>query len=332
MPEDLPRRYGFSLPVAGSLQDNVEVAVEAERLGYDDVWIADTGGWDPFMLASMIGARTQRLRIGTAIVGVFARTAPALAASAATLAAQVGAGRVVLGLGASSPAIVANWAGIPFDRPLSRVRDTAIVVRQALSGQKTDYDGPAVSSHGYRLPPDLQHEIPIWTAVQRPRSAGVAAEVADGIITAQAPLRAIPMLLAEVAARRKGFGKSGGVPSVARIQTHVTDDVESAVAMARPRLAPYLATPIYNPFIGYCGFEREAQEIRAGWEARDRARTNAAVSDQLVREIVVIGDAGYCRERLARYHEAGLTTPMVNPVAADAAAALSTLRDMAPGE
>jgi len=332
VPENLPRRYGFSLPVAGSLQDNIEIAAEAEKLGYDDVWIADTGGWDPFMLASMIGARTQSLRIGTAIVGVFARTAPSLAASAATLAGQIGAGRVILGLGASSPAIVANWAGMPFDRPLSRVRDTAMVVRQALSGQKTNYDGPAISSHGYSLPPDLQYAIPIWTAIQRPRSASIAAEVADGVITAQAPLRAIPMLLAEVRARRTDLGKSGAIPSVARIQTHVTGDVEAAIAMARPRLAPYLATPIYNPFIDYCGFEQEAQEIRAGWEARDRARTNGAVSDQLVREIVVIGDAGYCRDRLARYHQAGLTTPMVNPVAADAAGALSTLRDMAPGQ
>lgn len=330
MPEKLPRRYGFSLPVAGSLQENIEIAVEAENLGYDDVWLADTGGWDPFMLASMIGARTERLRIGTAIVGVFSRSAPALAAGAGTLAAQIGTGRVVLGLGASSPAIVANWAGIPFERPLSRVRDTAIVVRQALSGQKTSYEGPATSSHGYSLPPDLQHEIPIWTAVQRPRSATVAAEVADGIITAQAPLRAIPVLLAEVAARREALGKPGLLPSVARIQTHVTSDVEAAVAMARPRLAPYLATPVYNPFIEYCGFAREAEQIRAGWQARDRAATSAAVSGELVMEIVVIGDATYCRERLASYHEAGLTIPMVNPVAADAAGALSTLRDMAP--
>jgi probable F420-dependent oxidoreductase len=331
MPEKLPRRYGFSLPVAGSLQDNIEIAAEAEKLGYDDVWLADTGGWDPFMLASMIGARTERLRIGTAIVGVFSRTAPALAASVATLAGQIGAGRVILGLGASSPAMVANWAGIPFERPLSRVRDAAIVVRQALSGQKTSYDGLAISSHGYSLPPGMQHEIPVWTAVQRPRSAAVAAEVADGIITAQAPLRAIPMLLSEVAARREELGKPDPLPSVARIQTHVTGDVEAAVAMARPRLAPYLATPVYNPFIEYCGFAREAQDIRAGWQARDRGATSAAVSDELVREIVVIGSTAYCRERLASYHEAGLTIPMVSPVAADAAAALSTLRDMAPG-
>src|ERR1700744_1649681 len=132
MPQPLPSRHGFSLPVAGSLQQNIEIAVEAERLGNDAVWLAAAGGWDPFMLASMIGATTDRLRIGTAIVGVFARTATALAASTATLAEQIGADRVILGLGASSPAIVTNWAGIPFERPLSRVRDAAGVVSQAL--------------------------------------------------------------------------------------------------------------------------------------------------------------------------------------------------------
>jgi alkanesulfonate monooxygenase SsuD/methylene tetrahydromethanopterin reductase-like flavin-dependent oxidoreductase (luciferase family) len=331
MLETTPRRAAFSLPVAGTLAENLEIAVAAEQAGYDDVWLADTGGWDPFLLASLIGERTRQLRIGTAIIGVFSRTAPAIAASVATLADQIGPGRVVLGLGSSSPAMVEGFAGLAFRRPLSRVRDTAAIVRQALSGQKTDYDGAAISSHGYRLPAGLQHDIPVWTAVQRPASARLAAEIADGVITAQAPLRAIPMLLREVAAARQELGRTGPVGVVARIQVHVTTDVAGAVAQAKARLAPYLATPVYNPFIEYCGFAGEAAGIRAGWAARDRDRTTAAVSGELAREIVVIGDAGYCRERLAQYAAAGVSIPMVNPVAADAATALATLQALAPG-
>src|SRR5690606_22699736 len=126
------------------------VAQRAEELGYESLWIADVGGPDPFVVAAAAAAVTSRVRIGTAVIPAYTRTPPVIAGAAASCA-ELAPGRFILGIGASSENIVQNWSGIPFRRPLTRVRETVTTVRQILAGERTNFSGRTLSSHGYRL-------------------------------------------------------------------------------------------------------------------------------------------------------------------------------------
>jgi alkanesulfonate monooxygenase SsuD/methylene tetrahydromethanopterin reductase-like flavin-dependent oxidoreductase (luciferase family) len=145
------------------------------------------------------------------------------------------------------------------------------------------------------------------------------------------PVEAVPRMLEHA---RAGAARGGRDPAalevVARVQVCVTDQVAAVRELLRPTLGPYFATSVYNRFVAWCGFEEEAREILAGWTARDRAGTNRAVSDEMVDRIAIIGPAGHCRERIEAFREAGVTTPMVAPVAADEAGARAVLEALAP--
>ena len=127
----------------------VELARRAEEeWNYDAVWLAETGGAESFALGGAIANVTQRIDIGTAIVPTYNRTPAVLAMGAGTLA-QLSDERFILGLGTSSHAIIQQWNGVPFEAPLARMRDSVAILRQALSGEKTDYAGSTIESNGF---------------------------------------------------------------------------------------------------------------------------------------------------------------------------------------
>jgi alkanesulfonate monooxygenase SsuD/methylene tetrahydromethanopterin reductase-like flavin-dependent oxidoreductase (luciferase family) len=145
-------RLAITLPVPGmDARACVELARRAEReWGYDAIWLAETSGPDSFALAGALAMATERATIGTAIVPVYNRTPAVLAMSAATVQ-QLSGGRFVLGLGSSSHAIIGDWNGVAFERPLAHVRESVAILRQALAGKKTDFDGEVFRSKGFRL-------------------------------------------------------------------------------------------------------------------------------------------------------------------------------------
>src|SRR5204862_7642946 len=136
-------------------------------------------------------------------------------------------------------------------------------------------------------------------------------EIADGAILSFMPAKAVPRMLAHV---RTGAARAGRdaaeLEVVARFQTVVTDDVPAARAAIRQMMGPYFATSVYNRFVAWCGFAEEARAIDAAWRARDRARTVAAVTDDMVDRLAIIGTPGHCRQQLAGFGEAGVTPPL----------------------
>lgn len=324
------KRIAASLPVPPDLPMCQRVAARAEELGYESLWIADVGGPDPFVVAAAAAAVTRRVRIGTAVIPAYTRTPPVIAGAAASCA-ELAPGRFVLGIGASSENIVQAWSGIPFRRPLTRVRETVTTVRSILAGERTDVSGRTLSSHGYRLlmrtpaPP-----IPIHVGALMPPMLELAGEIADGVTLNMMPVEAVPRMLDHVRAGAERAGRdSGGIEVVARFQVCVTDDPTQARALLRAVFGPYFATSVYNRFVAWCGFDREASEILAGWQTKDRGRVAAGVTDEMVDRIGIVGTAAECRERIAAFRAAGVTTPMISPFFPDETVAWRTLEALA---
>ncbi|NNL84553.1 MAG: LLM class flavin-dependent oxidoreductase [Myxococcales bacterium] len=297
-------------------------------MGYDAVWLAETSGPDSFSLAAAIATITQRMEIGTAIVPVYNRTPAVLAMSAATLA-ELSGGRFVLGLGTSSHAIMDAWNGVPLERPLAAVRDAVAICRQALAGERTDYAGEVFHSKGFRVGGSPPQPVPIYLAGLREKMLQLAGELGDGVIVNLFPRAALPQIVSAYrAGAERGDRESG--PVVCRHQVGITDDIPEARARVRSSFAGYFATPVYNRFLRWCGFEGEMSKIADGFAARDRDAVRDAMHDDFVDEIAILGDLESCHAKLASFVEGGVTTTVLSPLAASRDESLAVYEAFAP--
>ncbi|MDP9069575.1 MAG: LLM class F420-dependent oxidoreductase [Actinomycetota bacterium] len=314
------QRLGVTVPLPGfDVRGACEIARRAEQLGYTDAWSAEVSGQDAFSVASAVGVSTTSLRIGCAIAPVYTRP-PALIAMSALSASQAAAGRFCLGLGASTPTIIENWMGTPFERPLIRTRETVEVVKQALSGQKVSYEGKTVRVAGFRL--EAPASVPIFLAALGPKMMRLAGEVADGLALYAVTEEGV----------RLARAAAPGLELVARLICIPDEPAEEVRGFARFLLAPYVAADGYNDWIARQGFADEAAAVKAAWDARDRNGAVEAVSDRLVDALVVTGPAGACKERLESFRAAGLDTPVLLFIAQKGPeAALKMMEAMAPG-
>jgi probable F420-dependent oxidoreductase len=330
MADPLPR-LGASLPLPPDLDMCRRVAEHAEILGYESLWIADTGaGPDAFVVAAVAAAVTRNVRIGTAVIPIYTRALPVHAAGAGSVA-QLAPGRFILGLGISSETIVDAWGGVPFSQPFTRMRETVAVLRQMLAGERVTFAGKTVRTRNFRLVSPPPKPVPIYIAALMPPMLELAGEIADGVILNFMPVDAVPRMLAHVRAGAERAGRDpAAIEVVARFQTVVTDDVAPARNAIRHMMGPYFATTVYNRFVAWCGFADEARAIDAAWRARDRERNVGAVTDAMIDRLAIIGPADYCLERLAEFAAAGVTTPMIQPFLFDETAIWNTFESLAP--
>ena len=307
-------RVAVTLPAGPQASDTIARVKWAEANGYTDAWFADAGAPDALTTAAALGSETTTIRIGVAVTPVFTRTPAVLAATANTLG-QLLPGRFVMGLGSSSQTMMENWHGLDFDKPLTRVKNTTIMVRSILRGEKTNFDLDGLRSHGYSQTP-LAYPPPIYIAALRSKMIEMAAEVGDGVIFNLWPQRALLKMIEHAKQGAEHAGKDWqDVEIVNRAMVLVTDDKASARDLFRAAFAPYYATPVYNAFLAWAGFTEAAQSISEGWAAKDRAKTGGALTDAMVDEIAVIGSAEECRERLLADMETGINTQIISPLA-----------------
>lgn len=302
----------MSLPLTGvDAAAGVEVAREAERRGYTACWASEVQGPDAFSTLGALAATTD-LELGVAVVPVQTRTAVVLGMSAVSLA-ELSGGRFTLGVGASSEVIVRRWAGQPFDKPLSAVRETVEALRPILAGERSTFEGEQVTVGGYKphaSPPGGR--VPLVVGALNPRSCRMVGELGvDGIALNQLAPHHVPRVLAEVA-----DGAGGQLDDdfrvVARLFCAVTDDVPAARQAVKATFAPYVATSVYNRFYRWMGFEEEAQAVLDA--AGDRDAMTAAMSDRVVDELFCLGTADEVAERVAAFCEAGVTVPVIQPL------------------
>jgi probable F420-dependent oxidoreductase len=290
-------RWGLTLPFAGvPLADHAELFRRAEAAGYDDLWTGETAGPDGFTPLALAAAHTERIRLGTGIVNPFTRGPAVLAQHAAALADASG-GRFVLGLGSSSNVIVERWNGVPFERPLSHVREAVERLRPILAGER----GPG----GFRLESPPIHPVPIVIAALRGRMLALAAEIADGAFTNFLPLSGARQVAG-------AFG-APGKELVCRFFCVPRPEAEG-LATARFMFAAYATVPVYTEFFRWLGWGERLEPMVEAWQAGDRKRALELVPDDLVREIFVFGSPGEHRERLGRFADAGITTFVLTPI------------------
>lgn len=331
------QRWGFSIPLAGvGLNDHRATMEEAERLGYSDAWSLEVDGTDAFTPLAIAAAATERMRLGTAIASTFTR-APAVLAMSALGVAEAAPGRFVLGLGTSSDAVVRDWNGIPFERPLSRTRDVTALVREALTGARVSRTLPNASMQGFRLSRPVPGPVPIYLAALREGMLRLAGETAEGVIINWLTPADVPRVVSVARAAASAVGRDpAALEVVCRIFVCVHDDLAVARATARRWIAAYLNVPVYRAFHRWLGNDRLLAGMWEKWDAGDRRGALAALSDEAVDALFAVGDADRCRAQVEAFVAQGVETPVMYlmPAATDWAAqgreSLAMLRALAP--
>ena len=309
---------GYAPPGTNPLE-LIELAQEAERLGYHSAWAAEAWGSDAVTVLSWLAATTTTLNVGSAILQIPARTAANTAMTAATLDLMSG-GRVLLGLGTSGPQVVEGWHGQPWGKPLARTREYVEAVRRALRREESvPYDGPTATGLGKPLKLMLRPyrpEIPIYLAALGPKAVELAFEIGDGWL---------PIFFSPERARDAfAFDPRDGFDIAPSATVIVTDDLESGRDAVRPMLALYVGgmgakgANFYNDVVRRYGYEADAERVQELWLGGHQREAIAAVPDALVDDVALVGTKQRIADRLDAWRESGAGTLLVqtrDPVA-----------------
>lgn len=319
-------KLGLQLGYWGSKPPNkfVAMAQEAENLGYDSVWTAEAYGSDALTPLAWLGAQTSKIRLGTGVCQLSARTPTAAAMAALTLDHMSG-GRVMLGLGVSGPQVVEGWYGAPFAKPLARTREYISIVRQVLKRETSvtnpgphyplPYTGAGSWGMGKPLKSivhPLRSDLPIFLAAEGPKNVALAAEIADGWLPLYySPFRQDVYAPALVNAKPD-------FEIVQGVVVNITDDVEQGLLPVKRMLGLYVGgmgaekRNFHKELVGRMGFEEAANKIQALFLEGKQEEAVAAVPDQLADEISLVGPVARIRDRLQAWRETPLTSLLVS--------------------
>jgi len=312
-------------------QQQLELVLEAERLGYDSVWTAEAYGSDAATILAWLAQATSTIKLGSAIFQMPGRSAAMTAMTAATID-QLSDGRMLLGIGSSGPQVAEGWHGQRFARQLQRTREYVDVVRLALSRERVVYEGetlqlPLPDGPGKALKltiAPVQERIPIYIAAIGPKNTTLAAEIADGWLpTLFSPehVGEFRPLLEEgfaAAGNGKSFADFDIVPTVTAM---VSDDLESARDAMRHYVALYTGgmgsrkQNFYNALIRRYGFEEAADTVQELYLAGKKDEAAASLPGELIDTVALVGPRDVVRERLRVYKQSGVGTLMVSPMA-----------------
>jgi len=293
------KRWGLTVPLPGlSLPGHAEHLRRAEAAGYTDVWSGETNGPDGFTPLTLAAAWTERVRLGTGVVGVYTRGRALLAQQAAALQDASG-GRFALGIGASSDVIVERWNGIPFEKPLSRVAESIEYLREVLAGGRGE--------GGFKLEAAPAEPPPIVVAALRGKMLALAAERADGAFTNFLPLAGLPKVVEGIAGAPEGF------ELLCRFFC-IPGGREQAEPLARWMFASYATVPVYEAFFRWLGYGEAIDPMVEAWRAKDREAAIAAAPWELIEDVFILGEPEEMKARLERFVEGGITLPILTPI------------------
>ncbi len=346
-------KLSMSINYSGGFKEAVQRVVDLEKAGLDVVWIAEAYSYDAVSQVGYLAAKTERVEIGTGILNVYSRTAALMAMTAAGCD-YVSDGRFILGLGASGPQVVEGFHGVPYEKPMVRIKEYIESCRQIWKReQKFEYHGqtvkvPLPEGEGTGLGKPLKlinhpvrSNIPIWWASLMGLSVTATAQYADGWL----PIFFDPDKFQNVWGDelKKGIAKrdpelgalqisAGGMLA---IDESLTGDARNKVLdFARPNAALYIGgmgardKNFYNTICQKYGYVKEAIEVQDLYLDGKKDEAAAAVPTQLLENSNLVGPKSYIKERLAAYKEAGVTILSVNPVGGDPVKAVETLRDL----
>jgi F420-dependent oxidoreductase-like protein len=303
--------------------DLLSATQEAERLGYDSVWSAESWGNDAFTPLAWLAAQTTRIRLGTSVAQLSART-PTAAAMAALTLDHLSGGRAILGLGVSGPQVVEGWYGQPFGKPLARTREYVDVIRQVLRREAPvtnpgphyplPYAGPGAWKLGKPLRSithPLRADLPIYLGAEGPRNVALATEIADGWL----PLYYSPFRQEVYAESLRGMRPGFEIAQI--VMVSITDDVKAGLAPMKASLGFYIggmgarSRNFHMELMARMGFEAEAQKIQDLFFAGKREEAIAAVPESFADEISLVGPIERIRDRLEAWKETPVTALLI---------------------
>jgi F420-dependent oxidoreductase-like protein len=319
-------KLGFLLGYSGKeIHIPMDLIKQAESMGYDSVWTAEAYGNDAISTATWVLAQTEKIRVGTAIMQMPART-PAMTAMTAMSLSQLSGGRFIPGLGASGPQVVEGWHGVPYGKPVTRTKEYIKIMRAIMARQgPVEFDGQM-----YQMPNkgegttglgkplksilNADPDIPIYTASITPAGLRCAGEVADGVFPVWMDPGKYDVLGKDIEA---GFAKAEGDKSLANfdmapfVSVAMNDDLNAAYDSLRPWLALYIGgmgakgKNFYNDYATRLGYGDEANRIQELYLSGQKAEAEALVPNSLLDEVALAGPRERIIERLSVWKEAG---------------------------
>ena len=320
--------WGLGLTAAQQL----EIVHEAESAGFDSVWAAEAYGSDTASVLAWLAANTERIKVGSAIFQMPART-PAMTAMTAATIDNISDGRMLLGIGSSGPQVAEGWHGQPFAKQLQRTREYVAILRKALARERLEFDGelytlPIPNGPGKALKltiAPVQERIPIYVAAIGPKNTQLTGEIADGWLpTFFSPEHVgdFRALLEEGAARNaNGKAIDDSFDIAPNVNVAIDDDVDRARDSMRPILALYVGgmgsrdKNFYNALVRRYGFDDAAEEVQNLYLDGKKDEAAAALPAELIDRVALCGPKEVVAERLAVYRDAGVGTLVCSPMA-----------------
>ena len=302
----------------GGWAQMVEKVKLADQLGYDSVWLGETWGYDLVARLTELVIATTRIKVGAGIFNTFSRSPGVIAATAATLDERSG-GRFVLGLGSSGAYVVEHWHGVPFDRPLRRLREYTEIINMIMRREKLVYGGEIYNlERGFKLQfTPLRDHIPIYIAAITPKSMEQSAAIADGVLPIYWPSGRYGELRQLLDVGSTAAGRPAGSVAIAPYVTTaiVVDEEQRAAARlkAREPIAFYIGRMgrFYAEMLARYGYADEVAAVQAAWQTGpDAAR--AQVSDAMLDDTAIVGTVDEVRARLAAWHGLGVDQPLIS--------------------
>ena len=310
-------RLGIAFSGGPSPAEIVECVRLAESLGYESAWVAEGHGGDHFAILAACATQTSTIGLGTGVTSVYVRSIPTIAMAAASVD-DISGGRFILGIGSSHKVQVEGEHGLPYGKPLTRVRESIALIRDLLRNGHAGYEGETLRVENFDLWFTPRNPtIPIYVSAVFPKMTALAGEIGDGILLTRSTLATAARVREVLAAGAASAGRDPRAITVASLlPTVVAESRADALAALRPGLAFYAGFfPRYNRLMAEHGFADEAAAVAAAWACGDREAAERAVSDAMIDATSVAGTPDECRNKIEAYRQSGLDLPILSPYA-----------------
>jgi F420-dependent oxidoreductase-like protein len=320
-------------------QQQVEFALEAEKLGVDSIWSPEFWGYDGITPLAYLAAKTERIKLGTAITQLGARTPTMTAMTAASLA-TLSNDRFILGLGVSGPQVVEGWYGVNFSQPYKRLKENLDIIKMILRGERLKYDGeiyklPLPGGEGKALVPAIQPRpnLPIYLATLGPKNLELTGALADGWLGTSFIPEAASIFFDHIATGAERAGRTIGELDLvvwAGVASF-SDNIEELIAPRKPGLAFTLGAMgsrehnFYNQVYQRAGYMELALKVQDLWLAGKKGEATDLIPDELILKTNLLGTDEMVKERLRLYRKVGVTTLRFEPDGKNLSEKLETL-------